>query len=305
MDDDIPAARETATVHMSDGAPILLRRHGMGRGPCVAFSHGNGLAIDAYAQFWRLFCDRYDVVVFDMRNHGRNPQHGPEGHTWDRMTLDLHELPAAIAGAFGVEPIAGVFHSLSSISAMRAAVHHAISWPRLFLIDPPIYPRPDRADLVAIQEAELADLTRRAARRPDAYADWRDFAAQLKAHRKFARWRPGAHERFARATLREDDATGAWVLACPRELEAFIFETNRDATLWASVVDGLPVPVTIIGADPDVEEADAPAVMSRELVREAGLDYVCIPGTTHMLQLEEPEACAAEIMRRLEAKGAP
>lgn len=299
MQDDVPTPHETASIMMSDGAPIILRRHGNRHGPCLAFSHGNGLAIDAYAQFWRRFCGRFDVVVFDMRNHGMNPPHGPSGHTWDRMTLDLHELHTAVGSAFAVQPVAGVFHSLSAVAALRAAARHGPSWPRLILFDPPLYPRTGH-ELVAVQEKDRGRLVRGACRRPEAYAHWREFAHQLEARPQFARWRPGAHERFARATLREDAISGRFVLACPRELEAHIFETNRDASLWGRVAAGLGVPLSLICADPSLDDADAPGVVCCALAQEAGLDYECIPGTTHMLQLEEPEACAAAVLCRLD-----
>jgi pimeloyl-ACP methyl ester carboxylesterase len=300
VQDDVPMPHETASIVMSDGAPIILRRHGNRHGSCLAFSHGNGLAIDAYAPFWRQFCGRFDVIVFDMRNHGLNPPHGPEGHTWARMTLDLHELHAAVAAAFAVQPVAGVFHSLSAVAALRAAARHGPSWPRLILFDPPLYPRPGH-ELVAVQEQHLGRLVRGARRRPDSYAHWREFAHLLVARRQFARWRPGAHERFARATLREDTISGRFVLACPRELEAHIFETNRDTALWGQVAAGLDVPLSLVCADPSLDDADAPGIVCRALAQEADLDYECIPGTTHMLQLEEPDACAAAVLRRLDA----
>ena len=40
-------------------------------------SHGNGFAIDGYFNFWSRFLGDFDVVVFDMRSHGRNPRAEP------------------------------------------------------------------------------------------------------------------------------------------------------------------------------------------------------------------------------------
>ena len=38
---------------------------------------------------------------------------------------------------------------------------------------------------------------------------------------------------MARATLRHDAVDGDWVLACPRELEAHVFDENRDPVAMA------------------------------------------------------------------------
>ena len=58
---------------MADGASITLRRHGNPTGPRIMFSHGNGLATDLYYPMWRLLMDRFDLVLWDLRNHGWNP----------------------------------------------------------------------------------------------------------------------------------------------------------------------------------------------------------------------------------------
>ena len=48
----------------------------------------------------------------------------------------------------------------------------------------------------------------------------------------------------------------------------------------------------LIGADPDKPHPAATALSNRALAAEGGFDYMAIPGTTHLLQLEEPAACA-------------
>ena len=58
---------------------------------------------------------------------------------------------------------------------------------------------------------------------------------------------------MARATLRHDENSGKWVLACPRDREAHIFETTADPTIWPRMAK-LPQPVKLICADPESEE---------------------------------------------------
>jgi pimeloyl-ACP methyl ester carboxylesterase len=47
--------------------------------------------------------------------------------------------------------------------------------------------------------------------------------------------------------------------------------------------------------------ADATGLANRALASENGFDYAAIPGTTHLLQLEEPAACADAALEFLRA----
>ena len=298
----VPEPAGQHLVSMSDGAQILLRRHGSPDGPRLALSHGNGLAIDAYLPFWQLLMESYDLVVFDMRNHGRNPLHAFEGHNWPRMTEDMGEIPAAIEAFFGPKPVIGAFHSLAAVAALRSVLEGGTGWSRLVLFDPPIYP-PSGHALRARQEQHIDDMVRRSRRRAEWYHSAEEFAQLIKARPQFARWGEGVHELFARATLKREPETGLWHLACPRDYEAHIFDTNRDPTLWPRTVEGLAVPVAIIGADPNLDSHEGPALICRALAEAAGLDHQAVPGTTHLLQLEEPQSCKTALERALAGPG--
>lgn len=290
----VPAPLDTADIAMSDGAIIRLRRHGNPAGPRIALSHGNGLAIDAYLPFWDLLRPRYDIVLFDQRNHGENPLHGASGHNWDRITADNAEIFTGIARAFGDKPVIGAFHSLSAVAAAMALLRFGPTWHILVLFDPPIYPRVGHP-LAILEDAHMGDMAALARRRPQRYPDPAAFAAQLAARPAFRRWVPGAHDLFARCTLRPDPAGDGWILRCPRELEALIFEHNVDPTIWPGLGDA-PVPIYLIGADPKVPGQQAPAFLTEGLAQDQDLPYAMIPDTTHFLQIEQP----AEAVRLME-----
>jgi pimeloyl-ACP methyl ester carboxylesterase len=80
------------------------------------------------------------------------------------------------------------------------------------------------------------------------------------------------------------------MLCCPRELEAHMFATNNDPTLWAKL-PSITIPMIIIGADADDPDAGPPARISRAAHDELGIAYAGIPNTTHFLQTEQPAAC--------------
>src|SRR5579864_2256974 len=231
---------------MEDGAIIRIRQHGNPGGPRLALSHGNGLAIDGYLPFWGLLRERYELILFDFRNHGQNPLHHLEHHNWRQFISDLERVFHLTQEAFGAKQTAGIFHSLSAVSSATHSQRMGKRWDPLVLFDPPFYPR-DGHPLRAVQEVNEDDIAARAAPRTPSYSDPMELASQF---RKYLRgWQPEAYEEMARATLRRDDIAGKWVLACPREYEAHIFRSNRDATAWTGL-SHMPVPVKLICGDP-------------------------------------------------------
>lgn len=274
---------------MADGAIVRLRRHGNPAGPRLALSHGNGLAIDAYWPFWRHLTGDYDLIVFDQRNHGANPLHGdPDAHTWPRIVADNEEIRAGIDAAFGARPVAGCFHSLASVAALKATLERGPLWQALCLYDPPVFPRPGHP-LEDYERRHMDEMAALARRRPERYPSPEAFADVLQKRPGFARWAPGAHRLFAEATLRADPARGDWALACPRDHEAHIFATNTDPTIWPRARE-IGVPLRLIGADVDLPGQQAPALLTAAMAADQGLDYVMIRDTTHFLQIEAPAA---------------
>lgn len=274
---------------MDDGAIIRLRRHGNPAGPRLALSHGNGLAIDGYFPFWNLLRDRYDLILFDFRNHGQNPLHGFEDHNWPRFILDLERLFPATHAHFGMKPVAGVFHSMAAIAAIMQTQQYGPRWAPLVLFDPPFFP-PERLRATMGLFSDADSIADRAEKRKPSVSDPQELAASFA--RRMAKWPPEAYELMARATLRFDPPSNEWVLACPREFEAHIFRSNRDPSIWEGLAK-MPVPVKLIGGDPDDEEATPPSLMARAAASEFGLAYEAIPRTSHFLQIEKPRECIA------------
>ena len=92
----------------------------------------------------------------------------------------------------------------------------------------------------------------------------------------------------ARPPAADPDGDGV-VLCCPREMEANIFVTNVDPTLWPRAGE-IEAPIKVIGADPKLEFQHSPSILCRAFAEDQGLDYTMIEDTTHFLQIERPEA---------------
>jgi len=282
---DFPAAHRVIELAMQDGAIVRIRQHGNPTGPRLALSHGNGLAIDGYLPFWGLLCERYELIVFDFRNHGQNPLHDFTHHNWPQFINDLERIFELVQQSLGAKRTAGVFHSLSAVTAVMQTQRLGKRWDPLVLFDPPFYP-PDGHPIRELQRGNEDEIAARAERRTWSYRDPMELARQFQ--RRFPRWQPDAYELMARATLRYDDQAQQWILSCPRDYEAHIFRSNRETSTWRRLRH-MPVPVKLICADP--ADGGPPALIGRALAKEASLEYEAIPETSHFLQIERPQEC--------------
>jgi pimeloyl-ACP methyl ester carboxylesterase len=282
---------ETLELVMGDGAIIRIRRYVRTGAVRLFVSNGNGFAVDGYYPFWRPLTERFEVLAFDVRNHGQNPlaSSGRDGHTYAQMTLDLERIVRAVTARFGPRTSVGVFHSMSARTAMKHAIEIGFPWAALILFDPPNVPPPGHRchETMDVFERRLAQW---AMSRPDRFKDPSELARQYAETRAHQTWVAGAHELMARAVLRRDERDGGWVLACPRELEASIYLQAMTLNLWPPA-EAYGGPVKLIGADPEARGAPGPALANKALAEDFGYVYEAIAGTGHLLQIQKPEEC--------------
>jgi len=97
----IPTPHLTFDVPLDDGARIRVRRHGNPEGVRLFLSHGNGYAINGYLPYWQHFLDRFDLIIFDFRNHGENEPATPANHTYARLSRDLERVYQHVTAKLG------------------------------------------------------------------------------------------------------------------------------------------------------------------------------------------------------------
>jgi pimeloyl-ACP methyl ester carboxylesterase len=295
----VPAPSAAIEVAATDGAVIHARRHGNPSGPRLIVSHGNGFAIDGYAAFWSAFLRDFEVVLFDARNHGWNTVADPAHHDYRHMADDLDLVRAAAEADFGKKPTAGLFHSMSAQAAMLAALESGWRFDALALFDPPDNPA-DGHSARAAMIGYLIMLVAWARARRDRFDNPAQLADNYAATRAGRSWAEGAHLAMARSVLRRSD--DGWRLRCPREFEASMYEQGMTLDLWPPA-SRFPGPVKLIGADPARERPDPTALSNQALAREGGYDYLAMPGSGHLLQLEKPAACADAVLEFLAKVG--
>ena len=275
-------------IASDDGAVFKIRRAGKPDGIRLVLSHGNGFAIDGYRVFWEPLLSDFELVLFDMRNHGRNEPAGPDRHNYFQMARDLGVLFHEINSRLGKKKNVGIFHSMSARAAMKHAVQMEWVWDALVLFDPPNVPPPGHAHYEAMRNFELK-LSQWAINREQAFSSPSELSNFWEGNRAQDKWLPQAREDMAEAVLRPD-GKGGYVLSCRRELEASIYLAALTMDLWppASAYGG---PVKLIGADPDEMEGTPIGSANRALATEGGYEYEAIADTGHLLQIERPEAC--------------
>ena len=281
---EVPEPLSTLEAPVGAGTVITVRRHGNPNGPRLVLGHGNGLAIDLYYPFWSLLSDEFDILAYDLRNHGWNPVGPIEDHTVPQMARDQDAILEAIDQHYGAKPTIGVFHSISALTTLLSPSQGS-RFSALMLFDPPLR-RPgisqDEFDRASIRTAGLA--TRRS-------QHFRTRAAYIELLRFSPNYRQvvdGVRELLAETTLRESPDGNGYDLRCPPAYEAKIIEYAR---FFAVLVDlsELQCPVKVIGADPTLPYAYLPTFDFGEMV---SVDYDFLPDATHFLQLEQPQVCA-------------
>ena len=285
---DIPDPLAVDDVRMDDGTIITLRRHGNPEGPRLVLSHGNGLAIDLYYPFWSLLTDEFDLIVYDLRNHGWNRVGNMDNHNVPTFVDDHDRIAEAIDSLYGEKPKVGVFHSVSALVTMLSPTRGSDYSARV-LFDPPLC-KPGRS----LQDFETVAtyLSQLALRRTERFKSPQELVNVLPFIPTWDKVVPGVHELFGATTLRESDEGTGFELRCPKEYEA---QVVAYASTFAVLVDfdSLECPTKVIGADPTLPYSYLPTLDLSDVFT-VGYDFV--PETTHFLQLEKPQECV-ELMR--------
>ena len=280
---------------MDAESSILLRRHGNPDGNRLILSHGNGLAIDFYYPFWSLLTDDFDLIVYDMRNHGWNPVGGLDNHSVPTLVGDHDRILEEIGGQFGQKPQVGVFHSLSCLTPLISESKGS-DYSALILFDPPLC-KPGR-NFRDFEEAANR-MAKSARRRTHQFKTKSAFTELFGIFPTYKAAVPGTVDLLADTTLRESPDGEGFELRCPREYEAQIIDY---ASVFGAFIDFSKIrcPVKVLGADPTLPYSYLPSLNLSDI---SSVDYDFLPDATHFLQLEQPAECVAAMRDFLEPAG--
>ncbi len=293
---EIPEPISTCEVAVDGDTSITVRRHGNPEGRRLVLSHGNGLAIDLYYPFWSLLADDFDLIVYDLRNHGWNAVSPLQSHNVPTFVSDHDLILQAIDRHYGKKPKVGVFHSIAALTTLLSPTKGS-EYSAYILFDPPLCKRGASYEEFDAASERVAAMTRR---RTPKFKTREELAEVLPYLPTYQRSVPGVYELVARTTLRECADGEGYELRCPREYEAQIVDY---AAPYAVLVDfaAFRCPIKVIGADPTLPFSYLPTL---DLSHILTVNYDFLPETTHLLQLEQPGECVA-LMREFLEVNAP
>ena len=285
-----PSAETVVTTH--DGKHIVVRRYGNPSGPRILFTHGNGLACDLYLPLWSLLTGRFDLLLYDLRNHGWNSVGNLGRHDVPHFVRDPEEFADTITARYGPKPLIGLFHSLSAVVGLLSR-QRSSGYAGLVLFDPPICHLGQGDGYLSRVSRELFE---RARQQQSWYPDLGEYAESVRRARVFRLLRPEVPDLFALTILRP--SVGGFELRCPPDLEAKVYEYFFEWTFDTYL--GIDCPVLVIGSDPTVPYSFMPAMDFSSLLQ---VNYDYIPDSTHFLPLEYPTEFIGIMLPFLERGG--
>ena len=290
---EIPQPLSTLDVRLDAVTVTTVRQHGNPSGTRLVMSHGSGLAADLYYPFWSMLMDDFDLMVYDLRNHGWNGVGAQRDHNVPTLIHDHDVILESIDRDYGRKPTVGIFHSLASLVTLLSFTN---LYSAMVLFDPPLT-KPGAS------QTELHDAAERAAaqirRRGHHFKTREDLVELLRISPTFKRAVPGVHDLMARTTLRQSASGEGYELRCPREYEAQLMDYARSFFPLLDL-ELIACPTKIIGGDPTLPQAYLPTLDLRLV---SAMDYDFIPEATHLLQLEKPAECVAVAREFLERHG--
>ena len=254
--------------------------------PPVFLTHATGF----HARSWNQIVERIPhrrSIAFDMRGHGLSSKPEPPYH-WRQFGEDT----ASLARELNLQGATGVGHSMGghSLALAAALVPHAFA--ELILIDPVIMPRA----LYTGRQREPHYVRKRRNRwkSPD------EMFEQFKNRPPFRDWDQAVLRDYCDYGLVPAADGDGYILACPPEVEASIYEASAlsDANLYDEF-GKIEAPVTVIRA-PRFMPAEGPMDMAASYTApdlathfRRGLDIV-VPHS-HFIPMENPGLVAGYV----------
>jgi pimeloyl-ACP methyl ester carboxylesterase len=255
-----------------------------GGDPPFVFAHATGFHGRCWDKIITMFPGRHCLAI-DSRGHGRSGKPDPP-YQWRSFGRDL----VRVAEHFRVTGAIGIGHSMGGHITVQVAVARPETYAALVLVDPTIFPRSQYGGFIPD-----VSFTRR---RRNQWTSVDEMYERFRDRMPFQRWRPGILRDYCDYGLTRNGE--GYVLACPPEVEASIYENSKapGADIHGEVAL-VRQAVTVMRAarmrDPEVFDLSA-SPTSPELASEFAFGReVVLPGATHYIAMEEPELVAGEI----------
>ena len=258
-----------------------------GSDPPLVFAHATSFHGRCWDQVIRCFPDRRCIAP-DARGHGRSSKPAPPYH-WKSFAADL----AAFAEHLHLNDAIGIGHSMGGHSITAAAALRPATFSKLLLVDPTI--RPGKA--YGTKPLDASFIRRRRQR----WSGPEEMFQNFRSRQPFDRWQPQVLRDYCEYGLAHSGKE--YVLACPPEAEASVYECSKEAEAnLESVIPSLTLPVTVLRAGLVIRPlfASDPHAIDPHLAARFPLGRdVLLTELTHLIPMEAPEVVAAHLAELL------
>ena len=273
--------REPKLVEVPAGDQRLAVWDWPGEAPTLLFAH----ATSYHGRCWDAVIRQFPArrcLAFDARGHGRSSK-PPAPYHWGVFRKDL----LAILDHFAMPEVVGVGHSLGGHTVAAAAATRPEAFRALVLADPTIR----GPEAYAGPAPDVSFIRKRRVRwqSPDQMFD------SLRRRPPFTRWKRDVLHRYCEFGLLPDG--DAFVLACPPDVEASIYENSREPeTKLFDILGPVTAPVVVLraGYDGDLPFSRSPTDPGLASRFANGRD-VLLRERTHYIPMEAPEVVAEYI----------
>lgn len=277
-----PASSRDGSVVAADGLELSFRSwNGTDSEPRLLFVHATGFCKEVWDPVIDELVERGFAppgLAIDQRGHGDSGT-PPAPYSWEALGEDVAALLAGRPG-----PWIGIGHSSGGAALAMAEINRPGSFVGLVLIEPIIFPGPH-------QRLEDGPMSAVALRRKDGFASREAAYRNFSGKGPFAGWDDRALQAYVRGGLRRfgpDD----WRLKCSPESEAEFYREGNNHGTWERL-DEIRCPVLVISGAESVSHP--PPVVVTLAGRLRSVQSVTVPGATHFVPMEQPEAVAAQI----------
>lgn len=209
------------TEHTRTGQPAWRGRRADAAGPMLHFLHGNGFCGGVYWPFLERFLPQYGLYCSDIEGHGASEAPA----RFSGVPALLERARAVIAAqALDQGPLVGIGHSFGGALTLRLAADHPQLFRAIVLLDPIVMPPPMWLGVRLASVLNRHPMAKAARRRRECWASRAEAFSRLNGRGIYAGWTEEAMQCFVEHALVETGQGEEVRLACPRELEATIFE---------------------------------------------------------------------------------
>lgn len=199
--------------------PILRGRRFDGSGPTIHFLSGNGFCGGVYWPMLRQLLPDYSLFTHDIEAQGDSD--APAQFSGVRAVI--RRIPQVMADQrVGGDSLIGMGHSFGGALTLRVAAENPGLFKALILLDPIVMPPPVFVGLKLMSLIGRHPLSGSTRRRRDTWPSRAAVMDSLRGRGAFKNWTDEALHCFAAYAIRE--VAGEFKLACPKEIEAQIFE---------------------------------------------------------------------------------